>query len=205
MIEVIAVVAILAVVAIIAAIRVSGFGDKARLTAAESDLRAIRDSLMDPQRGYLSDMTGIPGFSLGYLRLANLLISTNLYGEVWTSAGPVAKRLADSDAFTKWSEERERGWRGPYLNAVTGGFPADEGKGFYPDVRNLRLPSDITSGREGCSVYGFPGEPSIMDPWGNPYVLQIPPPQAFAGKLIEGATNATFRFGYARVVSAGPD
>jgi hypothetical protein len=53
-----------------------------------------------------------------------------------------------------------------------------------------------------ASVYGFPGEPAIMDPWGNPYVVQIPPPQAFTE-----VTNAidSMRFAYARVVSAGPD
>ena len=45
-----------------------------------------------------------------------------------------------------------------------------------------------------------------MDPWGNPYVLQVPPPQAFPD--FEGAnTNLSdeVRFRYARIVSAGPD
>ena len=46
----------------------------------------------------------------------------------------------------------------------------------------------------------------MMDPWGRPYVLQIPPAQAFENR--EGTvTNVPeeVRFKYARVVSAGPD
>ncbi len=222
--EVLAVVALLSIVAVIAVYRVVGMTERARIVAAEGDLRSIRTALTDGESGYLRDMSGIPGFSAGYLRLSNLLVSTNLYGETESAYGPEGRRVDDvwlgkgcakPAAFTSWDESRARGWRGPYVNAKTVSFPSAAdcdgdgrsfaSRGFYPDLSNLRLPSDMTSGLNGCSVYGFPGEPVPVDPWGNPYVLQIPPPQAFGGSLAEGFTNATLRFRYARVVSAGPD
>ena len=229
--ELVAVVAVVAILAVFVATRVERVHRAARVAAAESDLRSLRDAFMDPDRGYLADMRGIPGFSAGYLRIGNLLVSTNLYGSVQSGAGrmrgmrvdnlsgsaALAHGCAKPSAFTSWDEERGRGWRGPYVrtgsSAVTAIFPAEDGmrfdddstygaRGFYPDVSDIELPDDIASGLGGCSAYGFPGEPAVMDPWGNPYVLQIPPLQAF-----RGATNASdeVRFTYARVVSAGPN
>jgi len=75
--------------------------------------------------------------------------------------------------------------------------------GFFPSVARLSLPAPY---RERSAAYGFPGEPALRDPWGNPYVLQIPPPQAFSkagGALADVPDEERFR--YARLVSAGPD
>jgi hypothetical protein len=69
-------------------------------------------------------------------------------------------------------------------------------------VRHLSLPDVFRNDTAGlCSVYGFAGEPAVGDPWGNPYVLQVPPPEAFG----PGAVSPRLRFRYARLVSAGPD
>jgi len=206
--------------------RVSDVIERAKTTAAERDLATIRDAFMDEETGYLRDMRGIPGFSLGNLRIANLLISTNVYGAVADgsvhsigfrvddpdSANPVG--CAAPDVFTRWDSESGRGWHGPYLKQTLGDFPTPAGirfsddstsssRGFFPSLSNLRLPEDFVNALNDCSIYGFPGEPAVMDPWGNPYVLQIPPPQAFPG----ASTNVSdeVRFKYARVVSAGPD
>lgn len=220
LVEIVAVIAILALIAVFAVTRVEGLGDRARIVAAEHDLVAVRTALLDAESGYLHDMRGIPGFSLAYLRLANLLISTNLYGEVSDGGDRLRglrlddERLADADgrvavgcapvtAFRQWDPSRGRGWRGPYVKGVVGAFPTDDGRGFYPDVAGLREPIVFSTERADCSVYGFRGEPALLDPWGNPYVLQIPPAQAFSTVV----TNVpdTVRFRYARVVSAGPD
>jgi len=228
LIELVAVVTILALVAVLAVSRVDRVGQSARQTAAAHDLVTLRDAFLDPESGYLRDFRGIPGFSVGYLRLANLLTATNLYGAVeledghnmtfgcrvggpeWPETG--CARLA---TFVQWNAETERGWRGPYVKDATGSFPSRdtvrflddataEARGFFPRIDGLLLPDEWIAGYRGCSVYGFPGEPAVLDPWGNPYVLQIPPPQAFGeGGVTNVADEVRFRF--ARIVSAGPD
>ena len=212
---------VLALLAAIVAQRYGSIRNEARLTAAACDMRAIRDAFVGSEAapGYLDDMGGIPGFAPGYLRVANLLVATNLF--------VLGGRRADIDgggaghaparAFTAWSEAGRRGWRGPYVRLDSGrgctAFPhpgdrrgADDSsfadRGFFPSVPNLSLPADYRDGY----VYGFPGEPALIDPWGNPYVLQVPPPQAFAtgGGALAGVDDVE-RFRYARLVSAGPD
>ena len=155
------------------------------------------------------------------------MISTNLYGSVaddkthgsgFRVDDPNRPRnipgCAEPSAFTQWDEEGERGWRGPYVNSWSGEFPSETdvrfpedstfgSRGFFPPIDGLREPEEFLRGEGGCSIYGFPGEPAVMDPWGNPYVLQIPPAQAFPGSNTNLSDEVRFR--YARVVSAGPD
>ena len=227
LVELVIVVAIIAVVAMIAVPKMAKMAISSKVVAAESDLRTIASAFTDPETGYMRDMRGIPGFSPAQMRLANLLVATNVYGVAPSAAGGLrldavlgaraAAGCAKGIEFTQWDDEAERGWRGPYVRHATGTFPsrgdvrfrgdADfAARGFFPETTGLRLAKDVLEGRDGCSVYGFPGEPSILDPWGNPYVLQIPPPQAFPNSG-GGVTNVTdeVRFKYARVVSAGPD
>lgn len=219
LIELAIVLAVLALVAVLAAGRHGTFRHNARITLAQKEMGDIRDAFAS----YIDDMSPLPGFSPAYLRIANLLASTNLYA--------LGGRRADIDAgdwdglhralpaaFRTWDDASTRGWRGPYL--LSGGAaapasvfpaPADRSppgaptwaeRGFFPETSRLSLPDDY---RTGC-VYGFPGEPALLDPWGAPYVLQIPPPQAF---VLSGGGLApvgeTERFRYARIVSAGPD
>ena len=219
------VVAIIAIIATLAVSQMTRTALTAKVVAAESDLKTLCGAITDPANGYLRDMCGIPGFSPAHIRMANLLVSTNLYGSAEGGEWRGEFRVDDGshpfcahpEAFTRWNPESERGWHGPYVRHATGSFPCAEdvrfkgdatfqARGFFPDVSGLRLPRDFLDRVDGCSVYGFPGEPSVLDPWGNPYVLQVPPPQAFPDRF--GAnTNLPdeVRFRYARVVSAGPD
>ncbi len=226
LVELVIVVTIIAVIAMLAVSRLSTTAEKAKRTAAENDLKVLATAFTDPDHGYLRDMRGIPGFSPALLRIANLLISTNLYGATegggdWWGGFRVDDRhhpfCAPPETFTRWNPESERGWHGPYVRHTTGAFPSAsdtrfpsdasfESRKFYPKLYGLRLPADFLNGLNGCSIYGFPGEPAVLDPWGNPYVLQIPPPQAFPDRMGSN-TNLPdeVRFRYARIVSAGPD
>ena len=231
LIEILAVVMILTLVAVLAVTRVGTLGARARVTAAEADLSAIGAAITDEAVGYLRDFTGIPGFHPSELRLANLLIATNLYGLTETAADAAAgtwprgvrvdeaglgegRGVARPADFTTWSAARDRGWRGPYVRHATGRFPARDdvrfagdapfgARGFFPELSNLYLPDDFLNEKDGCSIYGFPGEPAILDPWGNPYVLQVPPPQAFSNDVAK--VSPALRWRYARIVSAGAD
>ncbi len=224
LVELVSVVAILAVLAVFAASRVAGFASRAKVILAERELALVREAFVSSEGGYLADMRGIPGFSLSYLRLANLLVSTNLYGEVIDGTSRMrglrvddetldVKGVAPAREFVSWNSERSRGWRGPYLKNFSGTFPARDDRrfaddataadrGFFPEVAGLRLPEEFS--RNDVSVYGFPGECALIDPWGNPYVLQIPPAQAFSSVTTTNVPDVV-RFRYARVVSAGPD
>jgi prepilin-type N-terminal cleavage/methylation domain-containing protein len=231
LIEILAVVMILTVVAVMAVSRVGTLGARAKTVAAEADLAAISAAILDGESGYVRDLGGIPGFHPSEMRLANLLIATNLYGLAETEADaaagtwPRGERIDDAGLgekqgvahpadFITWSATRDRGWRGPYVRHATGRFPARDGvrfagdapfaaRGFFPDLSNLYLPDDFLDEKDGCSIYGFPGEPAILDPWGNPYVLQVPPPQAFSNDVAKVSPERRWR--YARVVSAGAD
>ena len=228
LVEMTIVVAIIAVIATLAVTRCARAVKAARITAAQANMQAIRDAFIGGDPGYVRDLSGIPGFSPAYLRVANIFMPTNVFGCKVTGGGSAATRAVRLDegdearclaegralpqAFTAWDEVRSRGWRGPYLNAQTAAFPAKDAvrfsgdatfaeRGFFPSLSHLRLPAEFKD-TSRASVYGFTGEPAMLDPWGNPYVVQIPPPQAF-----NDVTNVmdSARFAYARVVSAGPD
>ncbi|MBR1871148.1 MAG: prepilin-type N-terminal cleavage/methylation domain-containing protein [Kiritimatiellae bacterium] len=210
LIEMMCVVAVLAIVALLAAGRGTRIANRARRTAAIADMEAIRAGFMDTGYGLMHDWETLPGFSPATLRIANLLASTNVWGcapgellPVRIDGGIVRAGVAQGRFFTEWNEEAQRGWRGGYVNAPKIiPFPAcDEAKSFYPALDGLLLPGEWNDPAR-ASAYGFTGEAAIADPWGNPYVLQVPPPQAWTNVA---TVSATERFKYARIVSAGPD
>ena len=206
LLEILAVVAIVAIVAAVAVSRVGNFLHGSRVTAAEHDLAVFRDAIVNPESGLLRDLRGLPGFSAASLRMANLFCPTN-----FTAVTPEGLFTRAEFPFVAGAA---KGWRGPYAKAPAAAWPAPSAvrfeddatfaeRGFRPPVAGLRLPEEVLSGERGASVYGFPGESAALDPWGNPYVLQVPPAQAFPGDNTELSDSK--RFGYARLVSAGPD
>ncbi|MBR6020899.1 MAG: prepilin-type N-terminal cleavage/methylation domain-containing protein [Kiritimatiellae bacterium] len=200
LVELLAVVAILAVVAWLAAGRLSGLGADAKQKAAESDLREIRDAIAR----YLSDMEGLPRFCKVNPYLDDTrydVFSTRVHLLFrGTNAPPAGLPRWSADGLLPdgpeglWDAASGRGWRGPYLSSrLAAPWPGGgdwEERGF--DTR-----------------YGSTNELSLRDPWGNPYVVQFPDPAAFAplrGRTgPDRAAAEQWRWGYARIVSAGPD
>ena len=222
LVELVVVILLIALVATIAVQRLNGVLRSSEIRSAESEMVLLRGVITGTTTspGYLSDMGSIPGYSPAYLRIGNLLMETNLYGRggLRIDDGRMRQGFAPATAFTSWDPERSRGWHGPYLKTGAGTFsralfpaksdrarkngPTYGERGFFPELTRLALPDVFVNAIDGCSVYGFVGEPALFDPWGAPYVVQVPPPQAFDD--VRGVTDAE-RFQYARIVSAGPD
>ncbi len=83
------------------------------------------------------------------------------------------------------------GWRGPYLRQATGRFPNPVD---IVESSPLPLGSKPTYAEAGffpANRYGEPGDSVIVDPWGNPIVIQNP--------------GATAGVQDVRLVSAGPN
>ena len=232
LVELAVVVLVLAFVALLAVPRLSGFLRDAKRTATEADMAAIRDALVGGAQGsapsLVGDMEGIPGFSPAYLRVANLLAPTNWVGTADRWIDDDGRRLrsagfantkgavnpdavyADFAVFTNRDAVANRGWRGPYLAKYR---PTENSvasrRGEYPRRDDRRRDGDRTFAERGffrssspVSPYGVPGEAAAGDPWGNPYILQVPPAEAFEKP---SETSEADRFRYARLVSAGPD
>lgn len=220
------VVAIVALLALLAVPRIGGVLRGAKISAAEADMEAIRTAFIGDGAGFgglVGDLEGIAGFSPAYLRPANLIVPTNLVGvadhwldddgrrghRAYFAADCGKYNLAFPDAYSDFSvftnrdEVAGRGWGGPYLaRARIGEFPG-------PNDRRADHPNDRTAQERGFfrlvtpeHPYGLPGEPAFLDPWDNPYILQVPPANAFDAP---GETTEPRRFRYARIVSAGPD
>lgn len=218
LLELVMVVVILALLATLAVPRLGGVLRNAKENAAEADMEAIRTAFLGDgisSHGLISDLEGIAGFSRAYLRIANLIVPTNLVGVADRWLDDDGRRLqhagfadtlgavnlttfADFATFTNRDEIAGRGWNGPYLN---------RGRlGEFPDSTSAATEAERSFFPRGTGAtrraYGIPGEPAILDPWGHPYVLQVPPVEAFKNP---GDTSEPERFHYARLVSAGSD
>ena len=216
LVELVLVIFILGTISAVATMRLGGVLENTRAQAVQADLAVLRDGLAGSASGsgYLADMRPLPGFSPAFLRLHNLLSPTNIVGMngVLIDDGVRRTGYAPYASFTNWNEETSRGWRGPYvrLNAVVkntdpvreGVFPApdDRRTAGDPTFRERGFFPLVPAGAGLLFAYGRPGELAAADPWGNPYVLQIPPAEAFDSSVPEES-----RFHYARLISAGPD
>lgn len=203
MLELIMVIAVLAIVSVLAIQRYSGILSDAKKTVAKSDLVTIRDAILT----YLNDMETIPYFSAVNpfanldvheqlnLSIHNLFVRTN---------PPVSVARQELDNLQRartnqYDVATGRGWRGPYLQA-TKTVTLIHASNQTGQVRD----------RSGSFLVAYlPDEMTTFeDPWGTPYLIQIPAPTE---ENFEDAPNglnydfAAARWKYARLVSAGPN
>lgn len=213
--ELVLVLFILGSISAIATIRLGDVLERGRIQAAETDMTVLRDGLVGcaSGQGYLADMRPLPGFSPAFLRVHNLLSPTNAIMKAGAILDDGIRRTgyAPFACFTNWNAEAGRGWHGPYVRASTFVKNTESSRdGFFPAPADRRTENDATFAARGffplvqgltaeLFAYGNPGEKALGDPWGNPYVLQVPPANAFS------SSDEERRFHYARFVSAGPD
>ena len=195
MLELVMVVAIIGALAAMLVPLMDRNREDAESTVARVSLQAVAEAFAGSatQPGLLSDMRGVPGFKPENLRVHDLLSASRI--------GTDYPGSENHDPATR------RGWRGPYLRSPVGAsntVPARSGK--FPLAEDVRFGGDGTFLERGFyldasqSPYGAEGDLTAGDPWGNPFVLQVPPDEAFA----HSATSVK-KLRYARVISAGPD
>jgi prepilin-type N-terminal cleavage/methylation domain-containing protein len=191
LIELLVVIVIIAALATMVVTMVDRSREDAEQTVARASMKAIAEAINGSAAGtgYLGDMKHVPGFRSVNLRVHDLL-SPSSHPENAT-----------------YDPAAARGWRGPYLRPGTGAANAQPSRrGLFPEAGDRREPGDATFldrgffTSAGTSPYGLPGDLTMGDPWGNPFVIQTPTTMAFANP-----TGDAKRFRYSRLVSAGAD
>ena len=226
LVELAAVVAILAVVAALAAGRYGVWRARGELAGARREMGTIRAALLE----LAGDMEGTAHFRkvnpLGddeswercrryecmNLSVHDLFVEGKRAGagelDAWRAAGLGVPSSEGS------------GWKGPYLKGGGVRFPRAEEQRWAGDAtfleRGFHTMQVSTNGTRTYSYYARTaegegdGDWAKLDPWGNPYVVQVPGARAFpAGARPEGGRAddafAERRWRWARLVSAGPD
>ncbi len=189
--ELLVVIVIISALASMVVTMVDRSREDAEQTVARASMRTISEAITGSAAGtgYLGDMKHVPSFRSVDLRMHDLL-SPSSY-----------------PAFSDFDPVAARGWRGPYLRPGNGAANAESSRrGLFPASGDRRERGDATFLERGfftsvsISPYGEPGNLSMGDPWGNPFIIQIPPPAAFLNSITDAK-----RFRYSRLVSAGAD
>jgi prepilin-type N-terminal cleavage/methylation domain-containing protein len=191
LVELVMVVAILAVVASFVMLSTAGVRERAEAITASASLHSLRDAVCGTPEapGYLADMKRVPGFQAANMRLHDLL-SPSSYPD-----------------YVPFDPQSGRGWRGPYVQNAQPVRNANVARsGQFPEPGERRWPGDATFLERAfyrsatVSDYGQAGDLVIADPWGNPFVLQVPSAESFT--IPAGDAK---RLRYARLISAGED
>lgn len=167
--ELLVTVAILGALGALVVPQLSARTDDASRSVTLTTLNQARSAV----RNYYADMFEQLPYPTDPLRashpqLAYLYVNPATYGAPGSNGGVAA-----------WAHDAatNRGWAGPYLSAG-GRYTVDASAGF-------------------TTAFGLAGDPTVVDGWGRPLVLQQP-------NVASGIYSRTDRR-YARLVSAGPN
>lgn len=184
LLELSVVMTIVAMLAALVIVMVGDAADTARLQATEATLREVQAIILNR---YALDMAGKSSVS------SHLLVRLGLPGpsaDLLVPAGRISRPqlaflfvnpLTNGTAPT-YDPVSGRGWRGPYLLISAGRYP-----GMDPDSSAVARGFTTEYGVPNSSPGAGDGDPTVLDGWGHPVVIQ-------------GSTLSD-----ARLVSAGPD
>ena len=171
LLELVTVIAILAIVAGFIVPTAAFLRKKGQFTAAQASLTTIRDAIMGTQDK--------PGFYLDTGRLPNNIAELFI-------------QPSDLQAFNR---DTGLGWRGPYLISAGGTYPdPTSAKAIQQGFLQYIAPSGSYPG----NGYGSKGDPAVLDPWGNPIIIQFP-------YNTSHPTTGAQDYQFARLISAGPN
>lgn len=232
LVEILVVLLLLALVAGLATSRLSATKEEAKRTVAKSEMATIREALVN---GLVADLEPFPEFipasplletghneSLDAWNVTRIhcLFTTNVYEQATSDITVRFEQIGfklEGD-FGIHNPDTGRGWNGPYLqlrrtvqntNPTNRMFPAPGDRRFEGDDTFWDRGFFFTAESKTNSFYGNPGDMALGDPWGNPYVVQVPEWQAFPIEFHPPFRSyrefAWLRWRFARLVSAGPN
>lgn len=169
--ELVLVIAILAIVASIVIVNLNNVGERAKQTAAMASLKALRDAWVGNEVS--------PGY-IADMKYTPGFTFTNL--RIHYLFEPPIKHSA-----VMFNPETGLGWRGPYLSASE----------LISIGSNENM---ISIDSISYQVSDFSNSFTVADPWGGPFILQIPGADEFLNSVSDVKC-----FRYARLVSAGPN
>jgi prepilin-type N-terminal cleavage/methylation domain-containing protein len=200
LVELIVVLAILVALAGLLVPLLSSTSSKAQDTTTQATMIALRNAVI----AYHQDMKGIQVWNDGSVA------PPGATGMPLTLRDLQIPPLVPDGSATvqRFDPVTRRGWRGPYMLQTTGTFlpppppPPSPGAildtSFYPaaPAGYPSFPSYTLS-----SLFGNTGDPTFVDGWGNPIVLQWP--SAGQGDPSNSVNDVVVRSQYVRLVSAG--
>lgn len=159
LLELTVVITILAALAALVVVSTTGVLDDSRLQLTSSTQRETQKLIMNryvPDMGGMMSTSnhilvrrGLPGPHPDHLAPSNRLENPQL---VFLFVNPL-----NNQPTSTFDPLVGRGWRGPYLLAGSGNYP---GMNANPITRGF------------TNTYGETGDPTVLDGWGNPLVIQ---------------------------------
>ena len=208
--ELVAVVGVLAVVALLAAGRYGTWRARAEVAGARQEMGTIRAALLE----MVGDMEGTAHF-----RAVSPLGDDDSWEHCrryeFMNVGVhdlfVQGKRATRDELDAWRaaglgvpSAEGSGWQGPYLKGGGARFPRAGERRFDGDKtfleRGFHVTQVSTNGSRTYSFYARTAEGdgeddwAKLDPWGNPYVVQVPGAKAFPARLRPAAGRADDEF-----------
>jgi prepilin-type N-terminal cleavage/methylation domain-containing protein len=165
------------------------FGRKSQQTATRENLLRIQELLVNQYRADMQDDAG-----RGEMPRPNLVKfpSSGRQNHPQLRYLFVNPDTEDITATTGTTLLSTRHWNGPYVRLAGARYQLDAANNFT----NAYGLGDVTTGTP--PVITSPGDPTILDAWGRPIVIQEP---STHGEFTPDATDKT----YTRLISAGPN
>jgi len=173
---------VVSILAILTALVVPGMSDQSeetRKTVARATMQEVRDIIANR---YMENMGELPQPMLTGTVTDGTRITTTLQVTGTSATGLpqmqflfVNPRQYDASSATPYmaigdfDQQSRIGWNGPYMGQKSTTYPNPTARRFATDPNN-----DDTWAEYGfTTTHGQPGDFTVMDPWGSPYVIVV--------------------------------